>query len=348
MNMQAREKLKAGIVGLGHQSLDDHVPAILASSDVDLVAVADIDEERLQSFSQDHREIHTYRQYKDLLKKERLDFIIVAVPHYLHYDVVMEAVKRKIHVLKEKPCAVTLAQAKKIKRCAESNNAQIMLALQRRFDPTFRTFFKLIDKIGNPFFIEAKYTFYVDSPHEGWRSKKKLAGGGCLMDMGYHVIDLLIWYFGLPDLVFTESSCVAKEGVSYDAEDTAQIIFRFSKQNIFGSLLISRVVPPKQEYFDVYGTRGIIHIERGKIERRASNGEIQEVVQNDYNHFLSVQNQLEYFVQVIRGEKEKSMTNLDLHFNHLAFIEAAYRSKEGGEFFSTKTILNENDVVIFT
>ncbi len=340
--MQPKKKLKVGVIGLGHQSLDDHIPAIFASTDVELVAVADVDKEKLKSFSRDHKDIHAYQQSNDLLESERLDFIIIAVPHYLHQDIVKEAIKRKIHILKEKPFAISLASAREIKELADQNDVKIMLTLQRRFNPIYFTFFQLIDKIGTPFFIEAKYTFYTDSPHEGWRGKNELAGGGCLIDMGYHIIDLLMWYFGLPDLVFTETSCAAKEGIVYDAEDTAQTIFRYSKQNIFGSLLVSRVVPPKTEYFDVYGTRGIIHIERGKIERRAPNGEIQEVLLREHHWPSAAQDQLEYFVKTIRGEKE-NIGGLNFHFNHLAFIEAAYRSKKEGRFISPQTLLHENN-----
>lgn len=151
-----------------------------------------------------------------------------------------------------------------------------------------------------------------------------------------------MWYFGLPDLVFAETSCAAKEGIVYDAEDTAQVLFRYSKQDILGSLLVSRVIPPKTEYFDVYGTRGIIHIERGKIERRAPNGEIQEVLSREHHWPSAAQDQLEYFVKIIRGEKE-NIGGPDFHFNHLAFIEAAYRSKQESKFISPQTLLYENN-----
>lgn len=259
----------------------------------------------------------------------------------MHQEVIKEAIKYKIHILKEKPFAISLEQAKEIKKMAEQNDVKIMVTLQRRFNPIYSTFFQLIDKIGTPFFIDARYTFYTNSPHEGWRGRIELAGGGCLVDMGYHIIDLLMWYFGLPDLVFAETSCAAKEGIVYDAEDTAQVIFRYSRQNIFSSLLVSRVIPPKTEYFDVYGTRGIIHIERGKIERRASNGEIQEALLREHHWPSAAQDQLEYFVKVIRGEKE-NISGPDFHFNHLAFIEAAYRSKQESKFISPQTLFYEN------
>jgi len=64
-------------------------------------------------------------------------------------------------VFKEKPMAVSLAQAKELDALAKENNIQVMVALQRRFNPIYSTFFQLIDKIGKVFYIEAKYTFLL-------------------------------------------------------------------------------------------------------------------------------------------------------------------------------------------
>ena len=292
-------KLQVGIIGLGHQSLEDHIPAIKMSPDTELAGVVEIDDKKLKTFLSENKDVKGYKNLNRLFKNHNLDFIVVAVPHYLHYEILKEAIGRKIHILKEKPFAVSLTQAKELNKLAQANNVQIMVTLQRRFNPIYSTFFQLIDKIGIPFFIEAKYTFFTDNPHEGWRGRKTLAGGGCLIDMGYHIIDLLMWYFGLPDEVFVEISCAAKENIAYDAEDTAKVIFKYETKKVFGSLLVSRVIPPKQEYINVFGTRGIIHIERGKIERLSSNGELQESLKRDHHWPSAAQDQLEYFVKVL-------------------------------------------------
>lgn len=211
--------------------------------------------------------------------------------------------------------------------------------MQRRFNPIYSTFMQLIDKIGRPFYIEMKYTFYTDKPHEGWRGKKELAGGGCLIDMGYHMVDLLMWYFGLPDKVFANISFSAKEGVLYDAEDTAQVLFKYEKRNLWGSLLVSRVIPPKQEYINVFGTRGIVHLERGKIERYTPSGELVESLKREYSWPSAAQDQLEYFIKVIKGEKQ-NISGPEFHFNHLAFIQAAYKSVETNQYVNPKDFLN--------
>jgi len=336
------KNLKVGVIGLGHQSTEEYIPAIKVLQPIELVGVVEIDKQKLENFLKENKNVKGYTSFDDLIKNHRLDFIIIAVPHYLHYEFTKKAILNKIHVFKEKPMAVSLAQAKELDALAKKNNIQVMVALQRRFNPIYSTFFQLIDKIGKVFYIEAKYTFFVDNPGEGWRGKKNLAGGGCVIDMGYHIIDLLIWYFGLPDKVLAEMSNQAKEEVTYDVEDTSQIIFKYEKKRIWGSLLISRVIPPKQEYINVYGTRGIIHLEREKIERYSPNGEVIESIKREYNRSLPAQDMLEYFIKVIKGEKE-NISAPKFHFNNMAFIEAAYKSKEIGQFVDPKEVLkNEN------
>jgi len=339
MTIIPKNKLfKVGIIGLGHQAIEDHIPAIKNLNNIKLVGIVDNNRQKLKTFLKENRGIKGYTNFNNLTKNHKLDFVIVALPHYLHYEVTKKAIKNKIHVLKEKPFAISLEEGKKLKELARENNVHIVVTLQRRFNPIYSTFFQLIDKIGRPFYLEIKYAFYTDQPYSGWRGDKKLAGGGCLIDMGYHMIDLLMWYFGLPNKVFCELSTSAKENVSYTAEDTAQVIFRYTTKDLWGTMLISRVIPPKQEYLDIYGTKGIIHIERGRIERYASNGELQESLKREQNWPSAAQDQIEYFIKVIQGER-KNISDPSFHLNHLAFIEASYESSKKHQYIDTHPFL---------
>ncbi|MEI8328160.1 MAG: Gfo/Idh/MocA family oxidoreductase [Candidatus Taylorbacteria bacterium] len=336
--MQIHKQLKIGVVGLGHQSIEDHIPAIKASKEVKLVGVVEVDKDKLNKFTSENIGVKGFTSLDDMVKEVKPDILVIAIPHNCHYEATIKAIEHKIHILKEKPLAVSLDQARMIRDKAIRNNVNISVTLQRRFNPIYSTFLQLIDKIGDPFYIDSKYTIYTDHPEDGWRGEKRLAGGGCILDMGYHMVDLLMWYFGLPDKVFAETSCNAKENIEYDAEDTAQIMFRYNDKDIWGSMLISRVIFPKQEYFNVYGTRGYIHLERGKIERFSSNGVLQEALARENSWPSASQDQIEYFVKVIRGEKE-NISGPENHFSHLAFIEAAYKSKESGRYYNPKDLL---------
>ena len=329
-------KKKVAIIGLGHQSLEDHLPAVLNSDKVTLIGVADIDNKKILQFKKEHKGIPVYLDYKKLLRKNP-DFVIIALPHYLHFEVTKMTIEMGIHVLKEKPFAFNLHDAKILFDLARKNKVKIGVTVQRRFNPIYSTFFQLSSKIGKIFFVEGKYTFFTDCPNTGWRGNKKMAGGGCLIDMGYHMVDLLIWYFGLPDLVFAELSSTAKEVRDYDAEDTAQVVYRYNDSDIWGTLTLSRVMPPKQEFLTIFGTKGYLRIERGKIERFSINGESQETLERKNSWPSAAQDQLECFIKFIEGDKD-CIINAKYHLDHMAFIEAAYTSKKEGLYINPKKL----------
>lgn len=283
--------------------------------------------------------VNAYEDYRELLSKEDLDFVVVATPHDTHKPITKEAIERGIHILKEKPFARSLEEALYLKDLAEKYNVTLMIAAQRRFNPIYTTFLQLKDQIGEPFFIEAKYTLFVEKPYEGWRGNKKRAGGGCIIDMGYHMIDVLIWYFGLPDKVHAEFSTRAYPEIEYDAEDTANILFKY-EGGLYGNLILSRYYPPKMEYLKVIGSRGIIEVERGEVKRRRNNGEVIETLRREIAWPTAAVNQIDYFCRVIAGERE-NFSSPDCHLQHMSFIEACYLSKQKGCYISPREILDK-------
>lgn len=334
------EKLRGSIIGLGHQATEDHIPGILDSESASLVGICDTIEKKVETFRK-KLGVPGYTQLDKMLEETHPDFVIISVPHNAYREIIEETAKRHIHMLKEKPFARNLEEALYFKRLTDENNVQLMVTLQRRFNPIYTTFFQLKDQIGKPFYIEGKYTLFVENPDEGWRSKREYAGGGVIIDLGYHMIDLLMWYFGLPDHVHAEFSSSAKPDKIYDAEDTASILFRYSDQDLNGTLTFSRFYPPKTEQLKVLGSRGIIELERGKIRRLRSNGEVAETLIREHTWPAAATSQIEYFCQVIRGEKP-NIGSPDYHLNHMSFIDACYISKESGKYVNPREVLKSH------
>ena len=163
-------QLRAGIVGLGKQALEDHIPGIHASDSAGLVAVCDEDPEIVREQQYRHR-VQGYTDFREMFQAEALDLVVVCVPHHVGRQVIEAAAEHKVHVLKEKPFATTIKEAKKLADICARADVQLMVTLQRRFNPIYTSFRQLADQVGSPFVVDAQYTLHVDDPSEGWRGR---------------------------------------------------------------------------------------------------------------------------------------------------------------------------------
>lgn len=325
--------LKTAIIGLGKQMVEDHLPAAIESDNFEVTAVCDVSSEKVASVSEKYR-IEGFTSVDEMLAKMRFDVAIVAVPHHQYFPIISKLAKSKIHVIKEKPFAVNREEALKFHQLMSQNHLFLGVTLQRRFNPIFQAFHQLKKRIGKIYSIEGNYVMNIAKLDEGWRSSKELAGGGVLIDMGYHFVDLLVWYMGLPTSVTARLSRGNRPGQSYDVEDTVNLLFDYSldtpEEKVIGNFIISRVYPRKDERLTVLGTKGIINIQRGKIQRLDSNGEEIEMLERKGGWPSAAIDQLDYFANMIQDQQHVGVYDYCEHFKHIAIIEAAYDSDKKG------------------
>lgn len=329
-------KFRAGVVGLGRQALEDHIPGLLASDAAELVAVCDEDREIVREQQYQHR-VQGYTDFREMFKAEALDLVVVCVPHHVGRDVVTTAAEHKVHVLKEKPFATTMQEARELAEICDRADVRLMVTLQRRFNPIYTSFVQLADQIGTPFVVDAQYTLHISDPSEGWRGRTAKAGGGCIIDMGYHLVDMILWYFGLPDRVLADLSASARPDRDYDAEDTALIHFGYDS-GLYGSLLLSRFIGPKTEQIRLVGSKGIVHLERGRIRRLDNGGEVIESLSREQAWPSAAACQIEHFCRVIDGRRP-NVSGPQENLSHMSFIAACYESARSHTYVSPKELL---------
>jgi predicted dehydrogenase len=328
-------KRRAAVVGLGKHALDDHIPGLLSSDYAELVAVCDEDREVLRE-QQYNLRVAGYSDFAEMFRTEQPDFVIVTVPHHVGHYVIEAAAKYGVHVLKEKPFATSIDEARILAEHCAATNIHLMVTLQRRFNPIYTSFQQLADQTGTPFMVDARYTFYTDDPSEGWRGRSDKAGGGCIIDMGYHLLDMILWYFGLPDRVLASVSVSARPDRNYDAEDTALIHFSYDT-GLYGSLLLSRYIGPKREEITLVGSKGIVHLERGRIRRLKNNGEVIESLAREQAWPSAATCQIDYFCRVIDGNRP-NISGPAENLAHMRFIAACYESARTHAYVKPKEI----------
>ncbi|WKX70833.1 Gfo/Idh/MocA family protein [Streptomyces sp. XD-27] len=315
---------RAAVVGLGGQAQKDHLPALADCRLAELVAVCDVDPRRAATQADQWR-VPGFTDLTRLLKEARPDFVVAAVPHHAGRAVIEACAEAGVHVMKEKPFATDAHEAVELAALCGKTGIELMVTVQRRFHPLYAAAVDLLEHIGSPYLVEGRYTFHCPDPAAGWRGRAELAGGGCLADMGYHLIDLLIWYLGLPDRVLADTSAAAAPGADYDAEDTALVHLAYDA-GLYGSLLVSRSAGPKTERLAITGPHGAVVVERGMVRRLDSAGQVLESLVREPAWPCAAATQIDYFCRVLDGTRPNPSGPAE-HLPHAAFLAAAYASQ---------------------
>ncbi|WP_461296704.1 Gfo/Idh/MocA family protein [Streptomyces harbinensis] len=200
----------------------------------------------------------------EAVARVRFDTAVVTVPHHAHFAVCEELLRHGKHVIKEKPFAVTEAQAHRLAALARRSDRSVYTLLQRNFDPVFGFARRHLERLGEPYWFSYDYHLNLPRPTSGWRARPDTALGGVLLDMGYHLIDVLAGMFPPParvDAVFTYRYPEMRD---YRLEDLVSLLYGYSAPSLAGSLRISRHHYEKTERLSVLGTRGTLTLEPGE------------------------------------------------------------------------------------
>jgi predicted dehydrogenase len=319
--------MKVAIIGLGKQNLSDHVPALIRRGDIEITAVCDPFESSYESFKTNYPgeavNAKYYKNYTELPVKE-IDFCIVSVPHDQYSDISTFLCKSGVSFMKEKPLARNLEEANFLLQMPDFEKFAF-ICTQRRYNPLYKKAKESIESIGTPFLFNAIYKLNIEDPAEGWRGDVKVAGGGCVLDMGYHIIDQLIWWFGKPDFIAASKSSLANSELDGKyAEDTASILFKY-KSGLHGTITLSRSTGEKVENYSLHGSNGHISGDKKNLFIKNKKGEV--LLHEETTDSVMMDTQLDYFINTLKAGKgfkevvENNIKNMEL-------IQNIYRVSE--------------------
>lgn len=209
--------IKGAIIGLGKMGLS-HAAIVSAHPDVELVAVCDTSSFVLDAFKK-YSTTKTYNDYKLLIDKESLDFVLIATPTSFHYTMVKYALEKGLHVFCEKPFCLNTQQGNELVTIATNRGLINQVGFHNQFIGTFRELKRLLNSgvLGElvHFAGEAYGPVVIKEKGSTWRSKSE-EGGGCLNDYASHVINLIQEIIGRP---VNASGCQLKSIYSKGVED---------------------------------------------------------------------------------------------------------------------------------
>ena len=197
------EKLRVGVIGVSLEGIgNSHSRSVIANKNTELAYICEINEEWAKNRSELYA-VPYCTDYHDLLDKDKIDIAIVCVPDHLHAQVVSDFLHAGIHVLCEKPLALTLEDCQRILDADRETEAKLMIGQVCRKTPVFLKAKQIVDEgvIGEITYIESEYAHNYSVMPIHWRysyevPRHPFTGGAC------QSVDLLRWFCGDPTEVF--------------------------------------------------------------------------------------------------------------------------------------------------
>ncbi|NLB80960.1 MAG: Gfo/Idh/MocA family oxidoreductase [Clostridiaceae bacterium] len=204
--------IKIGLVGAGNIA-QVHMNSYSKNKEAEVVAVCDINPERLKKFAEKYNIKNTFNSIDEMLASVKLDAADVCVWNCSHAECTIKALNSGLHVLCEKPMAYSAREAEEMLEVSKNANKLLMVGFVMRFEDGSRVAKDFIDKgyFGDIYYTKATYLRPHGNPG-GWFSNKKLSGGGPVIDLGVHVIDHTRFLMGNPKPVSVYASTFNKLG----------------------------------------------------------------------------------------------------------------------------------------
>lgn len=321
MNGRA-ERLTFGLVGCGRIA-QTHLEALVGTSDCKLAGVADVREDAAKSVAAQY-ECQAHGDYRHLLDGP-LDAVVICTPPATHFEIAGFFLDHGVHVLCEKPLAVTSAEAEGIVAKAASADRLLMMASKFRYVDDVIKAKGIVDSgiLGNVILFENVFCSKVDM-RERWNSRRAVGGGGVLVDNGTHSVDIARYLLGPIVKVQAEEG---RRTQDLDVEDTCRLYFR-AAAGAMGAIDLSWSIHKERDaYVEIFGPEGVLSIGWKGSKYRQSEKLQWVTFGTGYDKASAFSRQLRNFIGSVRG-REAPLISAEDSLESVRVIEAAYRSLE--------------------
>ena len=340
-------KLRYGIIGTGNIAMGKHLPGYAARpDDVEIVAACDINPERLASAAAKFNIPVVTNNYKELLARQDIDFVSICLPNYLHAPVAIEALRAGKHVHSEKPMAINAAKAQEMIDARNETGKQLMIGLNNRFRPDSQYMKQYIDagNLGEIYLVKCGCTRRLGLPANEWFQIKEFSGGGVLIDLGVHFIDIVMYCMNYPKPISISAHQYNKFGGGplaelYAFENGGKPEWRYDVEDLIignieleGDIHVSYElswasnIPEGETYWEFYGTKGNFRFNNGDVT-------ISTVINNQFADIKPIirphmytETEFGHFINSIRTGKAPTIANPEQGVKSMQIIDTIYRA----------------------
>lgn len=338
-------ELKIAVVGAGFAGRVVHLPGYRASL-APVAAICDLDEARAHALAKDHSIPRVYSDWRRMLAEVKPDIVSVCLPNVLHHEVTVAALDAGAHVLCEKPLACSVAEARSMFEAARRSGRILMTAQSFRFESSTQAIKRAVESgaLGQIYHAEATAMRRMGIPTWGAFHQRALSAGGCLLDIGVHMLDQTLWLMGNPTP--TKVSAVMQQRFGrrpeiaaargnawdpklFDVEDFAVALVRFqdSASLILRACWASHIADSRFSS-QILGTEGGAITDPPTIYRLRDGMQADEEFKN-LPRSSGWEREVVHFLAVVRGEAEPLVKEEET-MNVQRILDATYRSAEEG------------------
>ncbi|GAB4521702.1 MAG: Gfo/Idh/MocA family oxidoreductase [Anaerolineae bacterium] len=202
--MSEAKKVRVGVVGAGFVTVRGHIPAYKRLDNVSVEAICDINGDRARAVAEQFGIPHVFTDFDEMLNTLEFDLISIGTPNRFHAPQTIAALEKGCHVLCEKPMALTVEEAQAMAEASRRTGRKLTLGLHHRYRPEALALKPMCEagELGEIYYARATMMRRAGIPGYGSHfTNKELAGGGCLYDIGVHILDLTMYFMGFPEPV---------------------------------------------------------------------------------------------------------------------------------------------------
>jgi len=251
-------KIKWGVIGCGGIADRRTIPGMLMAENAELVAIMDVNASVAAKVGEKYEISQVCETLEELLRKD-IDAVYIATPVFCHKEQAMMALRAGKHVLIEKPVGMSSREAYELRDVAQEKHVKLGVAMMMRFHTHHYAVKQLIaeGKLGDIVSMRAQFSCWYPEMEGSWRQSKKLGGGGALMDLGVHCIDLLQYITDTKVCGVTALCETITFG--YEVDDSASLLLKMNN-GAHAYVDVNFNIPDSaaQSRLEIYGTKGSI------------------------------------------------------------------------------------------
>lgn len=297
--------LNAAVIGVGSMG-KNHARVYNEIEDVRLVAVSDVNEASKKIA--DKYNCRFYRDYREMIKQEKIDLLSIAVPTKLHKEVALDVINKKINLLVEKPISFAVEEAEEIINAAKKNNLKLMVGHVERFNPSIIELKKRLQnkEVGKIFNIAVRRI----GPFPG-----RIRDVGVVVDLATHDLDIMCY---LNNAKIKRLYAETEKKIHTDYEDLFYGLLKF-ENNVLATLNVNWLTPTKVREITVTGERGMFTADTLKQELYFYENKI---LKNNYEYAEIISGILEGdVIKISIAQKEPLLAELE------AFVDCVKSNK---------------------